>query len=198
MFRIYYMVLLIEVLKRAGKDARDKKRNRIVPRHKQLAVRNDEELSKLLGNVTIANAGLEFPVGRITGFLSNRKFDERVNAGAPVCLSAILEYLASEMRYGFCLFPFRTFFIFRIYYMVLLIEVLELAGNEATDKKKNGIAPRHKQLAVKIDEDLSKLLGKVIIANSGVLTNINQCLSPKIANGKDKENGFATEEFYGF
>ncbi|XP_022873903.1 uncharacterized protein LOC111392732 [Olea europaea var. sylvestris] len=112
--------------------------------------------------------GLEFPVGRITGFLSNRKFDERVDAGALVCLSAILEYL--------------------------VIEVLELTGNEARDKKKNRIAPRHKQLAVKIDEDLSKLLGNVTIANSGVLTNINQCLSPKIADGKDKENGFASED----
>ncbi|CAA3031871.1 histone H2AX [Olea europaea subsp. europaea] len=128
----------------------------------------------------------------------NRKFDEHDDAGTPVCLSAILEYLASEMRYGFCLFPFRAFFIFRIYYMVLLIEVLELAGNEARDKKKNGIAPRHKQLAIKVDEDLSKLLGNVIIENSGVLTNINQCLSPKIADGKNKENGFASEEFYGF
>ncbi|KAL9677239.1 hypothetical protein QQ045_005467 [Rhodiola kirilowii] len=34
------------------------KKNRIVPRHIQLAVRNDEELSKLLGNVTIANGGV--------------------------------------------------------------------------------------------------------------------------------------------
>ncbi|CAA2983574.1 histone H2AX-like, partial [Olea europaea subsp. europaea] len=70
--------------------------------------------------------------------------------------------------------------------------------NEARDKKKNGIAPWHKQLAVKIDEDLSKLLGNVTIANSGVLTNINQCLSPKIADRKDKENGFASKEFYRF
>ncbi|XP_022856755.1 histone H2AX-like [Olea europaea var. sylvestris] len=103
------------------------------------------------------------------------------------------------MGYGFCLFPFPTFFIFRIYYMVLLIEVLELAGNEARDKKKkNRIASRHKQLAVRIDEELSELLGNVTIANSGVLTNINQYLLPKIAGGKDKENGSASQEFCGF
>lgn len=36
----------------------DNKNNRIVPRHVQIAVRNDEELSKLLGAVTIANGGV--------------------------------------------------------------------------------------------------------------------------------------------
>ncbi|CAM8979622.1 unnamed protein product [Rhodiola kirilowii] len=46
------------VLELAGSDARDDKKNRIVPRHIWLAVRNDEELSKLLGNVTIANGGV--------------------------------------------------------------------------------------------------------------------------------------------
>ena len=42
----------------AGNAARDNKKTRIVPRHIQLVVRNDEELSKLLGSVTIANGGV--------------------------------------------------------------------------------------------------------------------------------------------
>lgn len=46
-----------QVLELAGNAARDNKKNRIVPRHVQLAVRNDEELGKLLGSVTIANGG---------------------------------------------------------------------------------------------------------------------------------------------
>ena len=42
----------------AGNAARDNKKTRIIPRHIQLAVRNDEELNKLLGSVTIASGGV--------------------------------------------------------------------------------------------------------------------------------------------
>ncbi|KAK3193942.1 hypothetical protein Dsin_025252 [Dipteronia sinensis] len=213
--------LAAEVLELAGNAARDNKKNRIVPRHIQLAVRNDEELSKLLGSVTIANggvlpnihqtllpkkagakkgeigsvsqdsggstkggrgkpkstksvsrsskAGLQFPVGRIARFLKAGKYADRVGAGAPVYLSAVLEYLAAE--------------------------VLELAGNAARDNKKNRIVPRHIQLAVRNDEELSKLLGTVTIANGGVMPNIHQTLLPKkMGKGRD-EIGSASQEF---
>ena len=36
----------------------DNKKSRIIPRHVQLAVRNDEELNKLLAGVTIASGGV--------------------------------------------------------------------------------------------------------------------------------------------
>ena len=98
-------------------------------------------------------AGLQFPVGRISRFLKTGKYSQRVGAGAPVYLAAVLEYLAAE--------------------------VLELAGNAAKDNKKSRIIPRHIQLAVRNDEELNKLLADTTIANGGVLPNIAGALLPK-------------------
>ncbi|KAL1174629.1 hypothetical protein V6Z11_A04G027500 [Gossypium hirsutum] len=110
-----------------------------------------------------SKAGLQFPVGRIARFLKAGKYAERVGAGAPVYLAAVLEYLAAE--------------------------VLELAGNAARDNKKTRIVPRHIQLAVRNDEELSKLLGDVTIANGGVMPNIHNLLLPKKAGTSSKASG---------
>jgi histone H2A len=107
-----------------------------------------------------SKAGLQFPVGRIARFLKKGRYAERVGAGAPVYLAAVLEYLAAE--------------------------VLELAGNAARDNKKNRIVPRHIQLAIRNDEELTKLLGTVTIASGGVLPNIHSVLLPK---SKGKKGG---------
>eukprot|EP00798_Chlamydomonas_sp_ICE-L_P016591 gene16591-biopygen25530 len=109
-----------------------------------------------------SKAGLQFPVGRVARYLKKGKFAERVGAGAPVYLAAVLEYLCAE--------------------------VLELAGNAARDNKKTRIVPRHVQLAIRNDEELSKLLGSVTIANGGVLPNIHSVLLPKKSSKKDVES----------
>uniref|UniRef100_A0A663LVJ1 Histone H2A n=1 Tax=Athene cunicularia TaxID=194338 RepID=A0A663LVJ1_ATHCN len=50
--------LTAEVLELAGNVAQENKKARILPRHIQLAVRNDEELNKLFSSVTIAQGGV--------------------------------------------------------------------------------------------------------------------------------------------
>jgi len=107
-----------------------------------------------------ARAGLQFPVGRISRFLRRGRYAARVGGGAPVYLSAVLEYLAAE--------------------------ILELAGNAARDNKRTRITPRHIQLAVRNDEELNKLLGGVTIASGGVLPNIHAVLLPKKKAGEEK------------
>lgn len=110
------------------------------------------------GRSRSSKAGLQFPVGRIHRLLRKGNYSERVGAGAPVYMAAVLEYLAAE--------------------------VLELAGNAARDNKRSRIIPRHIQLAIRNDEELNKLLGHVTIAEGGVLPNIQAMLLPKKTSKK--------------
>ena len=50
--------LTAELLELSGNCAKDHKKNRIIPRHIQLAVKNDEEFNKYIGNATIAAGGV--------------------------------------------------------------------------------------------------------------------------------------------
>ena len=105
-------------------------------------------------------AGLQFPVGRVHRYLKKGNYGERIGSGAPVYLAAVLEYLSAE--------------------------ILELAGNASRDNKKKRIIPRHVQLAIRNDEELTKLLGGVTIASGGVLPNIHAVLLPKKSKSKSE------------
>uniref|UniRef100_UPI0035901E38 late histone H2A.L3-like n=1 Tax=Myxine glutinosa TaxID=7769 RepID=UPI0035901E38 len=105
-----------------------------------------------------SRAGLQFPMGRVHRHFRKGNYAERIVAGAPVYLAAVLEYLAAE--------------------------ILELAGNAARDNKKSRITPRHLQLAVRNDEEMNKLLSGVTMAQGGVLPNIQTVLLPKKTQGK--------------
>ena len=50
--------LVAELLELAGNAARDHKKTRIVPRHIQLAIKNDHELNNYLGRATIPAGGV--------------------------------------------------------------------------------------------------------------------------------------------
>merc|ERR1712165_203861 len=50
--------LVAEILELAGNAARDNKKQRIIPRHLTLAIRNDEELNQIFGNCTIPSGGV--------------------------------------------------------------------------------------------------------------------------------------------
>ena len=109
-----------------------------------------------------SRAGLQFPVGRVNSLLKKGRYAKRTGSGAPVYMAAVLEYLTAE--------------------------ILELAGNASRDCKRTRITPRHIQLAIRTDEELSKFIGaNTIIAQGGVLpNNINAALLPKKTEGEKK------------
>ncbi|KAG9313470.1 histone-fold-containing protein [Chiua virens] len=109
-------------------------------------------------------AGLQFPVSRVQRGLRKSCLGRRVASGAPVYLAAVLEYLSAE--------------------------ILELAGNAARDNKKRRINPRHLQLAIRNDEELSKLLADVVISEGGVVPYINPALLP----AKSKKASLESQE----
>merc|ERR1711918_251724 len=100
-----------------------------------------------------SKAGLNFPVGRIMRFLRKGKYGNRIGAGAPVYLAAVLEYLTAE--------------------------VLELSGNAAKSYKKSRIIPRCIFLAIKEDTELDQLLSQTVIATGGVKEHIEPFLVKK-------------------
>ncbi|XP_038243010.1 late histone H2A.2.2-like [Dermochelys coriacea] len=106
-----------------------------------------------------SRAGLLFSVSRIDRLLRKGQFADRIGAGAPVYMAAVLQYLTQE--------------------------IVDIAGEVAARIKKRRISPRHLQLAIHSDSELKKLLGGVTISQGGVLP-LNQpvVLPSKKRNGR--------------
>ena len=88
--------------------------------------------------------------------------NERVGKLASIVMTCALEYVASE--------------------------VLEISGNYAEENHKKRINNRHILLAIKKDDELSKLFHNIIVHEGGVLPHIEQRLLQKKKGGKDVIN----------
>uniref|UniRef100_A0A674IVL8 Histone H2A n=1 Tax=Terrapene triunguis TaxID=2587831 RepID=A0A674IVL8_9SAUR len=88
-------------------------------------------------------AGLQFSVSRIDRLLRKGQFADRIGAGAPVYMAAVLQEVTRE--------------------------IVDIPGEVAARSKKRRISPRHLQLAIHSDSELKKLLGGVTISQGGVL-----------------------------
>lgn len=102
-----------------------------------------------------AKAGLTFSVARTGRCARDMRLAKRTGAGAPVYMTAVLEYIAAE--------------------------ILELSGNASKDNHKQRITQRHLMLAVREDEELNQLYKEGHIAGGGVIPNIHDVLKPKKA-----------------
>lgn len=98
-------------------------------------------------------AGLEFPVVRIDRSLKNGNYAGRIESKSSVYMAAVLEYLTSEM--------------------------LEIAGAAALENHKKRITPRHLELSIQNDAELSELLQHVTISEGGVVPHIESALLPR-------------------
>lgn len=135
---------------------------------KKAAAGTKEKRSK---TTAATKAGLAFPVHKFLKNMKRSMYAKRYEKKAPVYLTSVIEYVVAE--------------------------ILELAGNTAKEHKKGRILPRHIQLAVRNDEELSRYLANVTIMGGGVLPNIHSTLLPKRQgkDGKDVSAAGVSQEF---
>merc|ERR1712088_625950 len=102
-------------------------------------------------------AGLVFPVKRIARNMRKELGYIRFTQQSAVFTAAVLEYLTAE--------------------------IMELAGNVASDFKVKTVTPRHVMLAIKNDEEIVSYFNKnkVILPSCGTIVKINHCLMQRKA-----------------
>ena len=107
-------------------------------------------------------AGIIFPPGRIHRLLKHGLYAQRTSKDAAVFIAAVLEYITSE--------------------------VVEVAGDLTMNDTKVTMTPKHINLGMRSDYELSKLASSMIVSHGGTLSNINEALFPKKKAKKTKEN----------
>jgi histone H2A len=103
-----------------------------------------------------ADALLLLPPAAAAGcrYLKKGRYAERIGAGAPVYLAAVLEYLAAE--------------------------VLELAGNAARDNKKTRIIPRHIQVPTATAASVEGLVRAHVCVTGSTIKQSPDCQSAAV------------------
>lgn len=94
-------------------------------------------------------AGLVFPVSKINRHLRDSRKSKRVGAGAPVYLTAVLEYVTTE--------------------------ILELAEKQLGKKKR--ISHVEVMKGIRKDEELNALLGGVALFTTDRIKNVSQAVT---------------------
>ncbi|GAA5873402.1 hypothetical protein JCM1840_007372 [Sporobolomyces johnsonii] len=107
-----------------------------------------------------AKAGLEFPVGRVHKYVKKGCYTERIGKTTSVYLAGVLKYL--------------------------VVDLFELAGDEAKLKKGKHITARHIQLTVRNDDELDRLFKHLDHAPGGILPHIHPMLFPTAIKKKKK------------
>jgi histone H2A len=100
-----------------------------------------------------SRAGLTFPVGRVAALLKAGRYASRVGKGAPVFITSVLEYLVSEL--------------------------VDIAGANAKEHHKKRLTPRYITLAIRNDEELSRLFHNATISGGGVAPKILDAVKGK-------------------
>lgn len=133
-----------------------------------------QEESKLAEDDYAQDGKSKFSVGKVAKFCKQGKFAERIGAGAPIYLAAVLEYLTAEI--------------------VELAEHQLKADNQKKTQKKQRITPRHIMLAIRNDAELTKLFSDANFCGAGCLPTVQKPANQKKAKKAVEESDSLTEE----
>ena len=106
-------------------------------------------------------AGINFPVGRISRYMKEKKVIERISLGSPVFMAAMQEYITADL--------------------------LDQAGNTCQDDGKKKLTPRHIFTSIQTDQEFHDLFENTIIANGGVREFVNKELVPENIRKKERQ-----------
>ena len=128
------------------------------------ALAAEEAKNPLAG--TADDVASKFSYGKIGKFCKNGRFADRIGAGAPVYLAAVLQYLTEEI--------------------VTLAEA-QMKKEQGHSKKKERITPRHIMLAIKSDPELAQLFAGGQFCSAGVMVTAQKPNKKKGMHDTDSE-----------